>query len=180
MKITYAAKLAIGATNISWIGMNLSSIYQSISEINLRLGTYNSLSSKIDHKKDKNNYMDKFNKYINISNENIYLFNIKLNKQLINIRGASGKGKTTLLDCLFYNNKYLIYNGVYLEQNSSIDMKQKSPLNIITELYNNPDKKLAEKCLNIAANTIPIDKEIINLSGGERQKILIASSLYKI
>lgn len=177
--IKYAAKLAIGAINVGWIGMNLSNIYQSVTEISLRLGTYKSLSSKISVKK-RNTFIDNFNSFIKIINKELFLFDIEINKDILHIKGKSGKGKTTLLNAIFYNNQEMRAISVYLKQLSNLDMKNNTPLRIVKGFNTVDSDEMGKKALEIVENKLPILESIKQLSGGERQRLLIGSAIYKI
>ncbi len=175
----YAAKLAIGAVNVGWIGMNLSNLYQSLTEISLRLGTYQSLIKKISLQK-RNKFIDSFNKYISITDTHLTLFNIKLEKDLIQIAGESGKGKSTLLDAIFYNNTEMQQSSIYLKQAVDLDMKNKTPIEIVIGFNDETDINLAEKSLKLVNNKLNNELKIKKLSGGERQRLLIAASIYRL
>ena len=177
--IAYATKLTIGAINVGWIGMNLANIYQSLAEISLRLGNYSSLINKLSISK-RNLFLDSFNKYIKFDNNIIYFFNIPLEKKMVHITGKSGKGKTTLLNSMFYNHPLIFKKSIYFKQSSMTDTKNKTPIEIIIGFSDIVDIKIAEKCLNMVNNKLPINTQIINQSGGERQRLLFASKLYKI
>ena len=165
----YAAALAIGAINIGWIGNNFNSIYTAIIEMNLRLGVYSSYIDELSKPRNLNN-IDYKNK-IQFKDDQLILFNHKIDNNLTQIIGPSGVGKTTLLNQLFFYNSRFRDICIYIKQNSRLDFLNRIPIEIVLGFNSFINKDLAIKALNIVENKLPIDQKIINFSGGERQKL---------
>jgi ABC-type lipoprotein export system ATPase subunit len=185
-KVAMLALITIGLDNFYKVGLYNGEVLMHFMNLERSVNELNPLIESINRKiKEIDPFVDQFNKYILLQSNTLpnkgstlFLFDKKIVSNILYISGPSGCGKSTFLYAIL-NKKQIYKSATVFKQTNKIDIKNKTPLEIVYGYNEIKNEEYAIECLKNAENILPINEIMQKPSGGETQRILIAKTLYK-
>ncbi|VVU95360.1 hypothetical protein CPAV1605_1111 [seawater metagenome] len=117
---------------------------------------------------------------LKLDNDYIWIRDNKIDKKLNYLKAESGKGKTSILRALVYQNPVFVKKIAYFNQELELDIENILIKEVVQGFEKIYDEKKINQALKIACvnNKFKIDSHIENISGGEKQRFRIARIVY--